>query len=269
MGTLIMRYRFAQTKPKELTVLRDELRLADVPHYYRERFNVKKIEFWSEHFESFDKDYLLHIHDQIKAAGCHLLDVQLDSAPFMKPYNLAALNEEERQESLKTVKRWMDATALLGSECVRVNPGRKDGSVKNSIASLKEVKRYADEKNLKIITANHFGLEMDPALHVRVVKETGGIYTEPDFGNYPHNDHLYDSLAKILPYAYIVSAKVDEFNADMEHISYDFDRCVQLAESLGFKGMYMVAQWSPKFQDIDYAKVADWVIAHIKQHIHG
>ncbi|HVY75723.1 MAG TPA: hypothetical protein VG890_12875, partial [Puia sp.] len=81
MGTLIMRYRFAQTKPKELTVLRDELVLADVPHYYRERFNVKKIEFWSEHFESFDKDYLLHIRDQIKAAGCHLLDVQLDSAP--------------------------------------------------------------------------------------------------------------------------------------------------------------------------------------------
>ena len=42
---------------------------------------------------------------------------------------------------------------------------------------------------------------------------------------------------------------------------------MRLSESLGFKGMYMVAQWSPKFQDIDYEKVGDWVIERLKKNI--
>jgi hypothetical protein len=83
---------------------------------------------------------------------------------------------------------------------------------------------------------------------------------------------MYDSLAKIIPYAYIVSAKVVDFknNADgtIDHISYDFDRCLKLAENLGFKGTYMVAQYSARYQpEIDYNKIADWVIAHLKANI--
>ena len=81
---------------------------------------------------------------------------------------------------------------------------------------------------------------------------------------------ITDSLAKIIPYAYIVSAKVATFKAagnSVEHTSYDFDRCVRLAESLGFKGTYMVAQWGNNTPDIDYEKVAAWVIDHLKANI--
>jgi hypothetical protein len=109
---------------------------------------------------------------------------------------------------------------------------------------------------------------MNPDKHVEIIKGAGpGIYTEPDFGNYPPDEMLFSKLAKIIPYAYLVSAKVVDFNDKMEHISYDFDKCVRLTESLGFKGTYLVAQWSGKYQDIDYEKVGDWVVGHLKKNM--
>jgi sugar phosphate isomerase/epimerase len=259
MGTLIMRYRFKQTKPKEMASIPNELTLPEVAPYYRDRFGVRQIEFWSNHFESIEPAYLTKVRDSIKAAGSKLTDVQFDF-----PYDLAAAKESERAESVKTVKQWIDASAFLGSECVRVNPGKPRGSVENSIKSLKEVAGYAGSKNVVVITANHFGLEMNADVHVKVVKAVGdNIYTEPDFGNYPHKT-MFESLAKIIPYAYIISAKTDEFNSKIEHTSYDFDKCVKMCEDAGFKGRYMVSQYSSKYQPIDYEKAADWIIEHLK-----
>src|SRR5579871_111967 len=209
MGTLIMRYRFKQTKPKEMKTIPNELTLPEVAQYYRDRFGIRQIEFWSNHFESIETPYLTKVRDSIKAAGSKLIDVQFDF-----DYDLAVADETKRQESVATVKKWIDACAFLGSECVRVNPGRPRGSVENSIKSLKEVTGYAKSKNIIVITANHFGLEMNPDIHVKVVKEVGdNIYTEPDFGNYPVKT-MYESLARIIPYAYIISAKTDTFSPD-------------------------------------------------------
>src|SRR6202012_4089478 len=122
------------------------------------------------------------------------------------------------------------------SKCVRVNPGRPGGSVDQSIRSFRELLPYAKGKGLTIITANHFGIETDADKHVAIVKGVPGIYTEPDFGNYNGAPDMYDSLAKIIPYAYIVSAKVVDFkrNADgkLEHSSDVGENCGMLSESL-------------------------------------
>jgi sugar phosphate isomerase/epimerase len=161
----------------------------------------------------------------------------------------------------------MDAVSFLGSRCVRINPGSANGSVDKSIESMKLVNQYAKSKNLILLSENHFGIEMNPDLHLRIVKEAGpGNYTLPDFGNYPRAT-MYDSLEKILPHAYMISAKADAFNDTLEHTSYDFDRCVQMAEKAGFKGIYSVEQWNSKYMDVNFEKVADWLIDHVKANI--
>src|SRR5690606_14633904 len=239
--------------------------LLDVPQHHRDKFGIRKIEFWNEHFESLEPDYLARVRDKIKAAKSELLNVQIDRIS----YNLASTDESERSKSINDVKLWMDAAAFLGSTCVRINPGAPSGSVEKSIQSLTELNAYAKSKKLTIITANHFGIEMDADKHVRIA--TGAhVYTEPDFGNYIPQysaEVMMQSLEKILPYAHVVSAKMVDFNDQMEHTTYDFDRCVQLAEKMGFKGTYVIAQWSGKFQDINYDDVARWGIEHVKSHI--
>jgi sugar phosphate isomerase/epimerase len=263
LGTVIFRNRFEQTRPKTAAVPGNPLRLVDVPAYYRERFAIRNLEFWSHHFESLEKPYLEELRTRVKAAKAELINVQVDAK-----YDLASKNEDDRQASLATVRQWIDAAALLGSRAVRINPGRPDGSVEQSIASMKEVNQYCESKGLPLLTENHFGLEMDPDVHLKIREAAGpkNFYTLPDFGNYPV-ETMWDSLAKILPYAYVVSAKAVDFDAQGKHISYDFDRCVQMCERAGFKGIYLVEQWSRKDQDLDSEKIADWMIQRVRRNI--
>lgn len=263
MGTVIFRNRFEQTKPKELTELRDPLTLVNVPAYYRERFDIRNLEFWSKHFESLERPYLKELRARIKAVGSDLINIQVD-----EPYDLANTNEEERQRGVALVRKWIDAAALLGSRAVRINPGKAGGSIEKSIASMKEVNQYCVSKRLPLLTENHFGLEMNPDVHLQIRAAAGpeNFYTLPDFGNYPV-ETMWESLAKILPYAYVVSAKAVDFNEQAEHISYDFDRCVKLCERAGFKGIYLVEQWSRKDQDLEYEKIADWLLQRVRANI--
>ena len=258
MGTVLFRYRFKQTRPSSFTPPGSDLTLLDVPQYYRDRFGLSKVEFWSNHFESLDKSYLDTVKAKLRAAGSTLINVQVDAS-----YNLASADDVQRRESLATAKQWIDAAAHPGSTAVRINPG--NGPIEHSIASLKEVNAYAKGRGLPLLTENHFGIEMDPDVHLRLRKEAGpeNFHTLPDFGNYS-DEARFSALEKILPYAWLISAKVVDFNERMEHISYDFDACVHLSEKSGFKGVYSVEQWSRKEQNIDYEKVADWLLDHVR-----
>jgi sugar phosphate isomerase/epimerase len=263
MGTVIFRNRFVQTKPKSVTEIRDPLTLLDVPGYYRERFGLRQLEFWSKHFESLERPYLMEIRDRNRSAGAELINIQVD-----EDYDLASTDEAERQRSLDKVRQWIDAAALLGSRAIRINPGRSKSSIESSIASMKEVNRYCRSKRLPLLTENHFGIEMDPAVHLRIREEAGpkNLYTLPDFGNYPV-ESMWESLAKILPHAWLISAKAVDFNERGEHVSYDFDRCMQMCERAGFKGIYLVEQWSRREQDTDPEKIADWLLQRVRANI--
>jgi len=183
-------------------------------------------------------------------------------------YDLASTNEAERQRSLATVREWIDAAAFLGSQAIRINPGKSGGSVEQSIASMREVNRYCRSKRLPLLTENHFGIEMNPDVHLQIRAAAGpkNFYTLPDFGNYPVAT-MWESLEKIIPYAYVVSAKAADFDAQGNHLSYDFDRCVQMCERAGFKGVYLVEQWSRKEQEYDSEKIADWLLERVRANI--
>lgn len=264
MGTVLFRNRFKQTRPKDLKTSASELTLLDVPQFYRDRFKVNRVEFWSYHFDSLEPAYLEQLKNKLRAAGSTLVNIQVDTN-----YNLASADELKRRESIEHVKPWIDAAALLGSKAIRINPG--NGPVEKCVESMREVNAYAKSKGMPLLTENHFGIEMDPDVHLRIRDEAGpeNFYTLPDFGNYS-DEVRYAALEKILPYAYLVSAKAAEFRDNrgtLEHVSYDFDRCVRMAERAGFKGVYSVEQWTRNHPDIDYEKVGDWLIEHVKANI--
>jgi sugar phosphate isomerase/epimerase len=263
MGTVLFRHRFRQTKPEELATLTNELTLLDVPAYYRERFGIRNLELWSYHFESLEPSYLKELRRRIEAAGAKLINVQVDT-----DYDLASEDEAERKRSLEHVFTWIDAVAALDGAAIRINPGRAGGSVQKSIESMRAVNRYCQTKGLPLLTENHFGIEMDPDIHLRIREGAGpeNLYTLPDFGNYPV-ETMWESLAKILPFAYLVSAKTVEFNERYEHVTYDFDRCVKMAERAGFKGLYSVEQWNRGYQDLDYERVAEWMIERVRANL--
>ncbi|MFZ4862271.1 sugar phosphate isomerase/epimerase family protein [Sphingobacterium sp. Mn56C] len=263
LGTVIFRDRFIQTKPKTITPVNGPLTLLEIPTYYKDRFGINQIEFWSEHFESLQPNYLNQLKAQIKKQGSTLINVQVDV-----DYDLASTDETRRKSSLSLVKNWVDAAAFLGSRAVRVNPGRANGHIDQSIKSMQEISAYARSKKLILLSENHFGIEMDPDKHIEILKKSGpNHYTLPDFGNYPV-EGMYESLAKIIPYAYMISAKIKDVDSTFQSLSYDYKRCIELAESLGFKGIYCLEQWSPNEQLIDFEKLTDTLIADSLQAIY-
>lgn len=264
MGTVLFRTRFAQTAPKDSPSSPD-LTLLDVPQYYRERFGISQLEFWSYHFESLERGYLERLKRKIGDTRSKLINIQVDT-----DYNLASSDEAKRRSSIVEAKRWIDAAAFLESSAIRINPG--NGPIEHSIASLREVNAYAKSKHLPLLTENHFGIEMNPDVHLRLRSEAGpeNFYTLPDFGNYSDATR-FEALEKILPYAYLISAKAAEFrvrpDGSLEHTSFDFDRCVQMAERGGFKGVYSVEQWTRQPPAVDFEKVADWLIERVQANI--
>jgi hypothetical protein len=78
MGTVTFRDRFEQTRPKGLAKIENPLTLLEVPAYYRQRFNVRNLEFWSHHFESLETAYLEQLRARVKAADAQLINVQVD-----------------------------------------------------------------------------------------------------------------------------------------------------------------------------------------------
>src|SRR5688572_6075007 len=66
MSTVTFRTRFKQTKPAAIA-LQNELTLLSVPAYYRGRFGVRNLEFWSNHFESLESTYLHELRASVKA----------------------------------------------------------------------------------------------------------------------------------------------------------------------------------------------------------
>jgi hypothetical protein len=88
----------------------------------------------------------------------------------------------------------------------------------------------------------------------------------PDFGNYPVAT-MWESLMKILPFAYLISAKAVDFDEQGEHVTYDFDRCVRLCEDSGFKGLYLVEQWSRRDQPLDPEEIADWLLQSVRKNL--
>ncbi|WP_221031918.1 sugar phosphate isomerase/epimerase family protein [Actomonas aquatica] len=261
MGTVIFRHRFAQTRSDNLPHPGSPLTLLDVPEYYHQRFGLSQVEYWSYHFESLEPAYLARLRAALDAAGSRLINIQIDT-----DYNLAAENPTRRAESIAEVERWIDAAVVLGSPSVRANPG--NGPIEHAIASLREINTYAQDHRIVLLNENHFGIEMDPDIHLRIREEAGpeNLYTLPDFGNYS-DEARFAALEKILPYAYLISAKAVRFDAEGHHQPYDFDRCVQMAEAAGFKGIYSVEQWDRTDHDMDYEKVADWLLTHVSQNL--
>jgi len=261
MTTVIFRARFAQTQIKGHPSS-DELTLLDVPQYYADRFGVHNVEFWSRHFESRDPGYLEELKKCIGQTKSVLINIQIDDR-----YNLADANEESRQKSITLVKSWIDAAATLGAKSVRANTGR--GEIDACIRSFKSLDKYAKEKGILLLIENHGGLSSDPDNLIQILKavQSDNLEILPDLGNFPTESQT-EGLEKILPYAkHLISAKAKEFDENWNHTAYDFDKCMQLAESAGFPGYYSAEYYDGRGKPIDYEKVADWMLEHIRANL--
>src|SRR5690606_20350881 len=88
-----------------------------------------------------------------------------------------------------------------------------------------------------------------------------------DFGNFDAGAARFEALARLVPRARLISAKTQVFDAQGNHTSFDFDRCVRTCEEAGYRGIYSAEQWDPSRKPRDFERIADWMIERIGANI--
>ncbi|WP_339925344.1 sugar phosphate isomerase/epimerase family protein [uncultured Cyclobacterium sp.] len=261
LTTVVFRNRFESTKPKN-QVLEDELTLLRIPEYFVDRFNVHHVEMWTPHFESTSKNYLNELKRSLIKERCKLINLQSEGK-----FDPSDPLEKNRLKAVKEVKNWVDIAKSLQCEAVRVKAMKK--SYSKAVLSLNEITKYAKSKGVAILIENHNDLFSDYKNHTNIIKEvpSDNLGLLADFGNYSSNPVMFDSLKHIAPFTRLVSAKTKDFSDQMEHMPYDFQKCIRIFETSGYQGIYSCEQWGKANPSYDYEKITDWMIENIKESI--
>lgn len=242
--------------------LKDPLTLPIIPEYFVDRFGIRNVELWSQHFESSSAAYLSDVKKALKKSKCTLIDIQAEGE-----FDVSDPDDGNRIKGINEMKEWIDICAILGSRYIRIRSMNK--SYQKSLESLSVLNEYAQSKGIRILIENHFDLFSNPDNHVNIFKDLGdtNVGLLADFGNYKEGIDRYAALTMIAPFTALVSAKTTEFTGNLSHTSYDYGRCVDIFESAGYQGIYSLEQWGRPNPEYDLEKITDWMITEVKEHI--
>jgi len=93
-----------------------KMELKDFAAHVSAKFNIKKIEPWSEHFRSLEKGYLEELRAAVAKAGGAIVNMAVDGEH--SPY---AADSAELERAVAFSNQWIDAAAAIGSPSVRTN----------------------------------------------------------------------------------------------------------------------------------------------------
>ncbi len=182
--------------------------LKDFPAHVVSKFNVTKIEPWSEHFQSVEQEYLDELRNAAAKAGSGFANIAADGQN-----SVYSPDSAERERATQFAKRWVDVAAHIASPGVRINIAQSKNA-KPDIAqlaeSLKPIADYAASRNVVVHFENDNPVSEDPFFIASLLDRANSPWLRalPDFGNsfaaLPAQDALY-GLDRLFAHAYAIS----------------------------------------------------------------
>src|SRR6266403_3984167 len=185
-----------------------KMELKDFAAHVGAKFNIKKIEPWSEHFRSLEKAYLEELRAAVAKAGGAIVNMAVDGEN--SPY---AADGAERERAVAFSKRWIDAAAAIGSPSVRTNlPRAKDAKpdLERTVESLQRVAEYGAAKNVVVNLENDNPVSEDPFFLVKAIEKVNSawLHALPDFANTLaayEEEYAYRGIEAMFGHAYNIS----------------------------------------------------------------
>ncbi|MFQ3335015.1 MAG: sugar phosphate isomerase/epimerase [Candidatus Arcticimaribacter sp.] len=169
--------------------------------------------------------------------------------------DLSVSSAVERKKSVENHHKWVETAAAMGCHSIRINLfGDNDPKiwVKNSKESLLSLGTYASKYNINVIVENHGYLSSNAELLMEVLNDVdlSNCGTLPDFGNFClektngerwganciREYDRYQGVKELMPRAFAVSAKANEFDAQGNETGIDYKRMLQIVKNAGFNG---------------------------------
>lgn len=185
--------------------------------------------------------------------------------------DLSSSDETLRLQAIDNHKRWIDAASAMGCSAVRLNLfGEKDPEkwIENSIISLSELSDHAAPQKINVIVENHGRLSSNIPFLMRAINGTAksNCGTLPDFGNFCIADEGYGSIfdgscsevydpyqgvSEMMPKAFGVSAKSNDFNSEGQETTLDYTRLLSLVKEAGYTGFVGVEYEGNRLSETD------------------
>jgi sugar phosphate isomerase/epimerase len=210
------------------------------------KFNINKIEPWSNHFLKLEGAYLEEIRAAVKKVGAMIVNVAVDGEH--SPY---AADPAERDRAVAFSKKWIDAAAMAGSSSVRTNiPRAKDSEpdVERAADSLRRAAEYGSSKQVVVNLENDNPVSEDPFFLTQVIDKVNSPWLRalPDFGNSlatGKEEHAYAGVDAMFGRAYnICHVKAMESNDAGQVFHVDMAKTFGMLKSHGYKG-YCSMEW--------------------------
>jgi sugar phosphate isomerase/epimerase len=228
----------AHDKPSPSTISKMDLK--DFVDFVKSKFNVSKIEPWSEHFRSLDAKYLNELRSVVEKSGGAIVNIAVDGEH--SPYST---DKDEREKAIAFSKQWIDVAATVGSPSVRTNmPPAKDSKpdVDRAADSLIRVAEYGSKKNILVNLENDNPLSEDPFFIVSVIEKVNSpwLHSNPDFANSlmtGKTEYAYKGIEAMFKHAYsICHVKAMEADEKNQLVRVDLARTFRILKNSGYKG---------------------------------
>ena len=203
---------------------------------------------------------------------------------------IEGLAEENKLRRLKAVdnhKMWIDAAEIMGCESVRLNlygSSNADKWKDLSIKSLSELGSYAKNSGVNVIVENHGRISSDIPKLMDVIYGVNmdNVGTLPDFGNFCMADEGYGSVfdgscetvydfykgvEEMMPKAFAVSAKSNDFDENGNEKTIDYMRMMKIVKSFGYTGYVGVEYEGKRLSEEDGIKATRDLLIKIGQTI--
>jgi sugar phosphate isomerase/epimerase len=228
----------AHEKPYPATISKMDLKNFVV--FVQSRFNINKIEPWSEHFRSLDAKYLSELRAVVEKAGGAIVNIAVDGehSPF-------ALDKAEREKAVAFSKQWIDVATSVGSPSVRTNmPPAKDSKpdLDRAADSFLRVAEYGAAKNILVNLENDNPVSEDPFFIVGVIEKVNNpwLHTNPDFANTlttVKTEYAYKGIAAMFQHAYsICHVKAMEADEKKQIVHVDMAKTFGILKNSNYKG---------------------------------
>jgi len=208
--------------------------------FVKSKFNINKVEPWSEHFRSLDAKYLNDLRSIVEKNGCAMVNVAVDGED--SPY---AADKAEREKAVAFSKQWIDIAATVGSPSVRTNmPPAKDSKpdLDRAADTLLRVAEYGAAKNILVNLENDNPVSEDPFFIVSIIEKVNSpwLHTNPDFANTlttGKTEYAYKGIEAMFKHAYsICHVKAMEADEKGQLVHVDMSKTFGILKNSNYKG---------------------------------
>lgn len=181
-----------------------EFPLLELPQIALER-GLAALEICHFHFPSRNKTYLTQLKHAFEDAGITFHTLLVDYGDISSP------DPVRRYSDIEYLKGWIDTAQAAGALAIRIVAGEQPAGNKEAIArsieALQQLREYATDKNVEIVTENFRSLTSTVSSWSSIVTgEQHSFATIVDFGNFSMHEKE-DGIRYGAPFAHSIHAK--------------------------------------------------------------